>query len=105
MKRFKVRQIIIRASPEQVFSYIDKIGNTGMHMMKSSLPRNKQLKEDGQSKVHQHQWLTLDTGITALDRHLYALIALMKASTTWDNFMRSVERSFPPFDSLFRKGQ
>ena len=36
--QFKVKQIMIRASPDRVFSYMDNIGNTGMHMMKSSLP-------------------------------------------------------------------
>jgi len=63
--------------------------------------RNKQLEEDGKNKVHQHRWLTLDTGVPALDRHLYALIALMKAAPTWDAFMRSIERSFPPPNTLF----
>ena len=30
------KNIIIRNSPEKVFSYMDNLGNTGMHMMQSS---------------------------------------------------------------------
>jgi hypothetical protein len=37
MKR-KSKQIIIQAHIDKVFAYMDNIGNTGMHMMKSSMP-------------------------------------------------------------------
>lgn len=57
--------------------------------------RNTELEESGKSKVHQHRWLTLDTGIVALDRHLYALIALMRASRTYEDFHRRVVQAFP----------
>jgi len=57
--------------------------------------RNKKLEEEGSAKVHQHRWLTLDTGIPALDRHLHAVIALMRAAPNWGSFHRSVKRAFP----------
>ncbi|MEO7922207.1 MAG: hypothetical protein ABIR30_00865 [Chitinophagaceae bacterium] len=34
----KTKSIIIHASPENVFAYMDNISNTGMHMTKSSMP-------------------------------------------------------------------
>lgn len=34
----KSKNIIIHATPEKVFAYMDEIGNTGMHMTKSSMP-------------------------------------------------------------------
>ena len=42
-----------------------------------------------------HQHFTPDLGIPRLDMHLYAVISLMRASATWDNFMRSLQRAFP----------
>ncbi len=34
----KSKHILIHSSPEKVFTYMDNIGNTGIHMMKSSMP-------------------------------------------------------------------
>jgi hypothetical protein len=73
-------------------------------VLKEIQKKNKQLQEEGQGKVHQHRWLTLDTGIPSLDRHIHAVVALMRASGNWRDFMRLVERSFPPPDTLFRPG-
>lgn len=33
----KFKSILIHASPEEVFAYMDNLSNTGMHMMKSSV--------------------------------------------------------------------
>ena len=49
----------------------------------------------GNRSVRHHQWLTEDIGNPALAQHLYAVIALMKASTSWDKFMSSLERALP----------
>jgi hypothetical protein len=57
--------------------------------------RNKKIEDEGGTKVHQHRWLTLDTGIPALDRHLHAVIALMRAAPNWSAFYRSIKRAFP----------
>lgn len=51
--------------------------------------------EKGQRKAKHHQWLTEDVGHPALAQHLYALIGFMRASTTWDQFHRMVQRAFP----------
>jgi hypothetical protein len=51
--------------------------------------------EAGRRKSKHHQWLTEDTGHPALNQHLYAVIALMRASSNWDQFNRSLVRAFP----------
>jgi P63C domain len=53
-------------------------------------------KDDkGNRDTKHHQWLTEDIGVPALSQHLYAVMALMKASPTWDKFYRSIQRAFP----------
>jgi hypothetical protein len=42
-----------------------------------------------------HQWLTEDVGHPALAQHLHALLGLMRASDTWGQMMRLVNRAFP----------
>ncbi|MCK4307386.1 P63C domain-containing protein [candidate division WOR-3 bacterium] len=49
----------------------------------------------GRRKVRHHQWLTEDIGHPALAQHLHTVIALMRASTTWVNFHRLLERALP----------
>jgi hypothetical protein len=49
----------------------------------------------GQRKSKHHQWLTKDIGNPALSQHLYAVIGLMRASSSWDQFKRMLQRGFP----------
>ena len=42
-----------------------------------------------------HQWFTDDVGHPRLREHLHAVVALMKASSIWDQFKRSIGRAFP----------
>jgi hypothetical protein len=51
--------------------------------------------EKGHRRAKHHQWLTIDIGHPALAQHLHAVIALMRASSTWDQFQRSLQRAFP----------
>ena len=55
--------------------------------------------ERGRRKVHYHQWLTEDVGHARLREHLAAVIALMKASSTWDQFRRAINRALPSYGS------
>jgi hypothetical protein len=50
--------------------------------------------EKGRRKSKHHQWLTPDIGHPALSQHLHAVIAIMRGSSTWDQFMRFLNRSF-----------
>ena len=50
---------------------------------------------NGKRKFKHHQWLTEDIGHPALSHHLYALVALMKASQEWGQFYRTLKKAFP----------
>lgn len=55
--------------------------------------------EKGNRKRKHHQWLTDDIGIPALGQHLYATIGFMRASTSWDQFYRSMQRAYPKLNA------
>lgn len=55
--------------------------------------------EKGNRKSRHHQWLTEDIGNPALAQHLYATIGFMRASTTWEQFYRMMQRAFPKKNS------
>ncbi len=59
------------------------------------LEKRNPKNESGNRSHRHHQWLTEDIGNPALSQHIYALIALMKASTKWETFYRSVQRALP----------
>lgn len=52
-------------------------------------------KDNGYRKVKHHQFLTDDIGHPALEQHLHTVIAFMRASTSWDNFKRLLQRALP----------
>lgn len=49
----------------------------------------------GNRKGKHHQMLTEDVGHPALAQHLHALIALMRASSNWEQFMLMLNTAFP----------
>lgn len=51
--------------------------------------------EKGHRRWKHFQWLTGDIGHPKLREHLYAVITLMKASATRDQFMRGMNRALP----------
>jgi len=51
--------------------------------------------EKGRRKWRHFQWLTGDIGHPKLREHIYAVIALMKAASTWDQFYRGLQRALP----------
>jgi hypothetical protein len=61
------------------------------------LQRKNPPDDRGRRKVRHHQWLTEDVGDPRLREHLSAVIALMKASSTWDQFMRAMNRALPRY--------
>lgn len=60
-------------------------------VLNEKTPRN----DKGRLKNKLHQRLTVEEGRVALERHLHAVTALMRASNNWDSFKRLLERSFP----------
>lgn len=51
--------------------------------------------EPGRRARKHHQYLTEDIGHPALAQHLHAVIGLMRASATWEQFMTMLNRAFP----------
>lgn len=62
--------------------------------------QKKNPKDDkGQRPVKHHQFFTDEIGHPALSQHIHAVMGFMRASTTWDQFLRMMNRAFP------KKGQ
>jgi hypothetical protein len=55
--------------------------------------------ERGNREGKHHQLLTDDIGIPALQQHLHATMAFMRANSTWDGFYRAMQRAFPKLNS------
>lgn len=51
--------------------------------------------DKGRRKTKHHQWLTEDVGHPALAQHLHAVIALMRASDTWEQFQKLLKKALP----------
>jgi len=49
----------------------------------------------GNRRSKHHQWLTEEVGHPQLAQHIYAVMALMRASKTWEEFKRIVDTSLP----------
>ncbi|MEO5959687.1 MAG: P63C domain-containing protein, partial [Opitutaceae bacterium] len=57
---------------------------------------NKNPKDDrGRRTAKHHQWLTEDVGHPALAQHIHAIIGLMRASMSWEQFHDMLDRAFP----------
>jgi len=63
------------------------------------LQRRNPKDEKGQREGKHHQLLTDDMGVPALQQHLFATVGFMRASTTWDQFYRMMQRAFPKLNS------
>ena len=55
---------------------------------------------NGRRKVKHHQWLSDEIGHSALSQHLYAVINLMKISSTWAEFMNFINIALPKKNTL-----
>jgi hypothetical protein len=51
--------------------------------------------EHGYRKAKHHQFFTDDIGHPALAQHLHAVVGLMRAADTWDQFQAMINRAFP----------
>lgn len=68
-----------------------RLGPQIVEELEKKNPKN----EKGRRSVTHHQWLTEDVGHPALAQHLHAVIALMRASDTWEAFKKTIDRVFP----------
>lgn len=61
--------------------------------LRSKTPKDQR----GRRKHKYHQWLTEDVGHPKLREHLFAVVALMRASPNWESFYRLLQRAFPKY--------
>lgn len=54
----------------------------------------------GRRRAKHHQFCSVDLGSPALNSHVHAIITLMKAFDTWDEFKARVDRSLPVITRL-----
>lgn len=57
--------------------------------------RNPIVEDKGKRLAKHHQWLTEDIGHAALAQHLHAVMGLMRASQSWEQFRAGLDRAFP----------
>jgi len=55
--------------------------------------------EQGRRESKHHQWLTDDVGHPALQAHLTGVQAIMRGATSWDGFMRMLQRAYPKINT------
>jgi hypothetical protein len=63
------------------------------------LQRRNPKDEKGNRKSRHHQWLTSEIGIPALSQHLFATVGFMRASASWEQFYRMMQRAFPKLNT------
>lgn len=57
-------------------------------------------KDDrGNRRVKHHQWLTDEIGHPALQNHLGGVVALMRVSENWSQFMKLLQRAYPKLNA------
>jgi hypothetical protein len=53
--------------------------------------------QSGERLTKHHQWFNPEYGHPLLKEHISGVIALMRASSTWDGFKRSLDRAYPRY--------
>ena len=83
--------------PQVVAKYTNDIVYNRMlpDLVKELEDRNPKIPEKGRRVGKHHQLFTDDIGHPALAQHLHAVVGLMRASTSWEQFQRLLQRAFP----------
>lgn len=96
LRGWKLNPKTIKNHPQIVGSYINDIVYERLAPgILDELQNLNQKDEKGNRKYRHHQFLAPDIGHPALQQHLFAVITLMRASSSWDGFMRLLNRSLP----------
>ena len=67
--------------------------------VRNELERINPKTETGSRRAKHHQWLTVDIGHPALQKHLTGVMAIMRAAPNWTSFMRMLQRSHPKINT------
>ena len=96
LKKWDINKINFTKRPGIVGTYTKDIvyDRLAPSILKELEIRNpKDIK--GNRKIKHHQFLTEDIGHPALSQHLHTVIHFMKATTSWENFKRMLDRALP----------
>lgn len=63
----------------------------------AELRRLNPTNANGERLAKHHQWFNPDFGHPKLKEHISGVIALMRASSTWEGFRRSLDRAYPRY--------
>lgn len=98
LRNWKFNEGSIRKRPGVVGKYTNNIVYDRLAPGILDELRRKNPKLPSGRRQHKHfQWLTEDVGDPRLREHLASVITLMKASSSWDQFMRMLNRALPRF--------
>lgn len=80
--------------------YVGKLTNEIIYQrlapgLLSELKKRTPKDEKGNTAWRMHQWLTEDFGVPKLREHLFGVLALMRASSTWSKFIQLLQRAYP----------
>ncbi|RKI08323.1 hypothetical protein D7Y15_26200 [Corallococcus sp. AB030] len=82
--------------PQAVATYtIDFVYERLAPGLLEELERRNPSNAGGNRKARHHQFLTESIGHPALERHLYAVLSIMRASMTWGDFTIAMDRFHP----------
>jgi prophage antirepressor-like protein len=82
--------------PQAVATYtIDYVYERIAPGLLDELVKRNPANERGSRKARHHQFLTDNIGHPALERHLYAVLSIMRASPTWGDFTIAMDRFHP----------
>ncbi|RYZ38845.1 MAG: hypothetical protein EOO72_09585, partial [Myxococcaceae bacterium] len=82
--------------PQAVANYtVDFIYERLAPGLLEELERRNPANAQGNRKARHHQFLTESIGHPALERHLYAVLSIMRASKTWGDFTIAMDRFHP----------
>jgi hypothetical protein len=99
---FRLKGIDFKALPVVKPSYFGHITNDIVYgrmapMVLEELKRITPKTESGHLRHRLHQRLTEEIGHPKLREHLASVMALMRASSTWEGFYRLLEKSYPKY--------
>jgi hypothetical protein len=83
----KMPQVVGKITNELVYKQLPE---GVLEELKNKVPKNI----SGKPTQKLHQFLTLDTGVPHLDKHLISVITLMKVSDTWNGFKYLFDKSY-----------
>lgn len=96
LRGWKENEVMNHLRPSVVGTYIDDIVYDRFPKEVMNEIKQKVKKSEAGNKLSRyHQYLSEDTGLTHLEKHLVAVIAIMKISENWSHFLYMLDVAYP----------